>query len=337
MRFFALLPLSSLLTQSSLVWADGAVPTYHAEPYLTANSSAFGPLIEGAAVDRRGNFFAVSYAASKAIVGQAYACQEPFFQDHVLPSAWFNAIRFHVDRHGVQEAYLGDVVNHRVVRLRDPGDRGHFVHSEVFCQDPAMLQPNDLAIAHSTARLFLSGMRFSPDSVVGDGDLWTCDAKGTATKLGSFYRTNGIEVSPDERTLYLSEATNRAGKVVSNVIHAFDLDSSSGTIANGRVLVDFALLDNSASYDVDGMRVDVNGNLYVCRWGAGTIAKISPAGTLLAYVRLATIAKVTNLEFAGPVGRDLYAVGACKDDPTKGCVDRYLDAAQGRAFCALQS
>ncbi|KAJ2829715.1 hypothetical protein FBU31_002644, partial [Coemansia sp. 'formosensis'] len=143
-------------------------------------------------------------------------------------------------------------------------------------------------------------------------------------------------VSPDEKTLYLSEAINQDGNVVSNVIHAFDLDAHGGTIRNGRVLVDFAQLDNSASNDVDGMRTDSAGNLYVSRWGAGKIAKISPAGTLLAYVRLATIDTVTNLEFAGPNGRDLYAVGACKEDPTKGCIDRYSSSAQGRAFCALQ-
>ncbi|KAJ2067344.1 hypothetical protein GGI08_001419 [Coemansia sp. S2] len=325
-----------LLVSLVLAGAHASVPTYDAQPYLCANSTMFGSLIEGAAVDRHGNFYAVNYKDDKAAVGQAFTQQKLFFEDLERPNTWFNAVRFNVDRHGVQEAYLGDVTNHRVVRVRDPGGKGQFLHSEVFCQSPDILQPNDLAIAHSTGRVFLSGMRFTADSVVGDGDLWTCDATGTAIRLGTFYRTNGIEVSPDEKTLYLSEAINKGGNVVSNVIHAFDLDAHTGTICNGRVLVDFAQLDNSASNDVDGMRTDLAGNLYVSRWGAGKIAKISPAGTLLAYVHLATIDRVTNLEFAGPSGRDLYAVGACKDDPAKGCIDRYSTSAQGRAFCALQ-
>ncbi|KAJ2629193.1 hypothetical protein GGF44_004320, partial [Coemansia sp. RSA 1694] len=299
-----LLPLFPLLPLLPLI---AAVPTHLAHSFIAANSSAFGALIEGAAVDRHGFLYAVGYNSSKTAVGQAYARQQLFFEDTERPSAWFNGVRFAVDPHGVQEAYLGDVANHRVVRVRDVGGGRRFAHSEVFCQSPAFLQPNDLAFAHAARRVFLSGMRFATDSAVGDGDLWTCDSAGTATKLGSFHRTNGIEVSPDEKTLYLSEAVNRHGRVVSNVIHAFDLDADAGTISNARVLVDFAALDDSAANDVDGMRADSQGNLYVTRWGAGKIAKISPAGALLAYIALANIAEVTNLEFAGPSGRDLYA------------------------------
>ncbi|KAJ2896558.1 hypothetical protein IWW38_001983 [Coemansia aciculifera] len=328
-----LLLLASL---SSLALALATVPTYHAQPFLDASNTAFGSLIEGAAVDRHGNFYAVNYNGSKAAVGQAYPCQSLLFADLHRSSSWFNAVRFSVDKHGVQEAYLGDVANHRVVRLRDPGGKAQFMHSEVLCQSPDFLQPNDLAIAHSTGRVFLSGMRFTADSVVGDGDLWTCDSAGTATKLGSFYRTNGIEVSPDEKTLYLSEAINKNDSVVSNVIHAFDLDAKKGSISNARVLVDFAKLDDSAANDVDGMRTDSQGNLYVTRWGAAKIAKISPTGELLAYIALANIVQVTNLEFAGPNGSDLFAVGACTDNSAKGCIDKYSTSAQGHAFIVQQ-
>ena len=43
--------------------------------------------------------------------------------------------------------------------------------------------------------------------------------------------TNGIEVSPDERTLYLNESTQRN-------IWAYDL-SSEGEISNKRLLIKF--------------------------------------------------------------------------------------------------
>ncbi|KAJ1722927.1 hypothetical protein LPJ53_002719 [Coemansia erecta] len=325
--------LATVLASASLA---ASVHVYHAEPYITAADSGFGPLIEGAAVDKSGGFYAVNFNDSKAATGMAFPGQALFYKDKILNDSWFNAIRFNIDSRGVQEAYLGDVFNHRIVRVRDPGGSGKFVHSETFCHNPEILQPNDLAIAHSTGRLFLSGMRFASDSAVGDGDLWTCDSNGTATRLGVFYRTNGIEVSPDERTLYLSEAVNRKDKVVSNVIHAFDLDARQGTVTRKRVFVDFKQLDGSESNDVDGMRTDVLGNLYVARWGAGKIAKISPDGKLLAYIVLASIAEVTNLEFAGPKGTHLFAVGACKSDPSRGCVDRYSGSVRGRAFSSLQ-
>ncbi|KAJ1801904.1 hypothetical protein LPJ56_006322 [Coemansia sp. RSA 2599] len=178
-------------------------------------------------------------------------------------------------------------------------------------------------------------MRFTPDTAVGDGDLWTCSAGGTAKKLGSFRRTNGIELSPDEKTLYLSEASNVGGKVVSNLVLAFDVDVRTGEISRKRVFADFGSLDGSGANDVDGMRADAHGNLYVARWGAGKIAKLSPAGALVAYIRLPGIDQVTNLELAGPHGRDLFAVGACKSNPAKGCIDRYTVPVEGRAFSNL--
>ncbi|KAJ2793503.1 hypothetical protein H4R20_006521 [Coemansia guatemalensis] len=312
------------------------VPMLHAVPYLTAENTTFGALVEGAGVDHWGDLYAVHYKGSKAAVGRAFKTPALFFRDRVDDASWFNAIRFSTDRDGVHEAYIGDVTNHRVVRVRDPGGKGAFFHFETFCHDPDMLQPNDLAIAYSTRRLFLSGMRFANNSVIGDGDLWTCNEQGTATRLGTFHRTNGVEVSPDEKTLYISEAVDQNGKAVSNVIHAFDLDAQRGTIRNKRTLVDFGQLDGSADHDIDGMRTDVNGNLYVTRWGAGRIAKISPTGQLLAYIELATISEATNLEFAGTGGRELFVVGACVSDPTKGCIDRWAGPVQGHVFASLQ-
>jgi sugar lactone lactonase YvrE len=42
-------------------------------------------------------------------------------------------------------------------------------------------------------------------------------------------RTNGIELSPDEKTLYVSEAFNREFIPVSNVVWQFDVDILTGT------------------------------------------------------------------------------------------------------------
>ncbi|PIA14857.1 calcium-dependent phosphotriesterase [Coemansia reversa NRRL 1564] len=199
-----------------------------------------------------------------------------------------------------------------------------------------MLQPNDLAFAPSSGRIFLSGMNYTSDSEIGDGDLWTCDSKGAAKSLGQFYRTNGIEVSPDEKTLYLSESQNKGGAVVSNRILAFDLDASSGAVENKRVFVDFGKLDKTADTDIDGMRTDKEGNLYVTRNGVGKIAVFTPAGELSAYISSPSIDFVASLEFGGPTGTDLYMVGKCKDDETKGCVDKFSATITGRAFADLQ-
>ncbi|KAJ1846774.1 hypothetical protein LPJ70_001868 [Coemansia sp. RSA 2708] len=308
--------------------AAAAVPAHRAQPYLTAQTSAFGALIEGAGVDSLGRLYAVHYNASTAAVGRVFPAQELFYADRARPAAWFNGVRF-----GGGAALLADVRGHRVARVRD---MGAFSHAETRCHDAAMLQPNDLALAHSTGRLFLSGMNYTRDSAVGSGDLWTCDARGVATRLGLFHRTNGIELSPDERTLYLSEAENKGGAVVANRILAFDVDAATGAVSNRRTFADFGALDGSAASDVDGMRADERGFLYVARWGRGRVAVLTPAGALHAYILLSTISEVTSVELAGPAGRDLFAVGACSADPARGCVERWPAPARGRAFARLQ-
>jgi len=66
--------------------------------------------------------------------------------------------------------------------------------------------------------------------------------------VDDFDRPNGLAFSPDEKMLYVS--STRSGEVI-----AFDLQSD-GTLANRRVFA-------KASGLTDGIKVDVNGNLYV--------------------------------------------------------------------------
>jgi sugar lactone lactonase YvrE len=49
-----------------------------------------------------------------------------------------------------------------------------------------------------------------------------------AARLLRMGRTNGIELSPDEKTLYISEAFNREFIPVSNVVWQFDVDILTG-------------------------------------------------------------------------------------------------------------
>ena len=77
----------------------------------------------------------------------------------------------------------------------------------------------------------------------------------------------------------------------------------SGDISNRRLLIAF---DEEG---LDGMRCDVAGNLYVARWGAGVVLKLSPAGEILQEVKLHG-KNCTNLTFGGPDGRTCYVTVA---------------------------
>jgi len=130
---------------------------------------------------------------------------------------------------------------------------------------------------------------------------------------------NGIGISPDQKTLYVSET-------VGNCILKFTVNGDGSL--QGRA--NFALLNrlvpnknDSWWLGPDSMKIDRRGNLYVAQWFGGKVLKISPAGTLLHVFPIAAGDGTTNVAF-GPDGKDLY-VTVVKDptDPqAKGSIVR---------------
>jgi sugar lactone lactonase YvrE len=76
----------------------------------------------------------------------------------------------------------------------------------------------------------------------------------------------------------------------------------------------------------NGMRCDLAGNLYVTRWGRGTIAKLSPDGELLQEIPLHG-KKCTNIAFGGPDGRTCYVTLA-----DQGNIERFRVEHPGRSW-----
>ena len=102
--------------------------------------------------------------------------------------------------------------------------------------------------------------------------------------------TNGVEVSPDGKRLYVNESVQR------NVV--FDIQPDGG-VANKRLLRQFP------DHGFDGMRCDADGNLYITRYGKGTVAVLSPEGEVLREINVLG-ARPSNLCFGGPDGRTVY-------------------------------
>jgi gluconolactonase len=86
---------------------------------------------------------------------------------------------------------------------------------------------------------------------------------------------NGLAFSPDERTLYVSNADSKR-----LVWMAFPV-RSDGTLGRGRVLYDGTELLNGRRGTADGMKVDRSGNIYGA--GPGGVYVFSPEGTLLGW------------------------------------------------------
>ena len=248
---------------------------YLATPLTATNSFTAG--IEGPACDRAGNIFAVNFAQQQTIGRTTTAGQSEVFV--TLPNdSVGNGIRF--DRAG--RMYVADYVGHNVLRI-DPTTRA----VTVLVHEPMMNQPNDLAIAPN-GTLYAS----DPNWKAKAGQLWRIDPDGTTTRLAAdMGTTNGVEVSPDGKRLYVNESVQRN-------VWVFDIQPDGG-VANKRLLRQFP------DHGFDGMRCDADGNLYITRYGKGTVVVLSPAGQVLREIDVLG-ARPSNLCFGGPDGRTVY-------------------------------
>ncbi|MSV27159.1 MAG: hypothetical protein EXQ52_00180 [Bryobacterales bacterium] len=141
-------------------------------------------------------------------------------------------------------------------------------------------RPNDLVAAKNGNVYFNSGgtYRVSPD--------------GKVTLIGKDLRTNGIMLSPDEKTLYVTNGP---------VVVAFDVQPD-GSVKNLR---DFGKLE--AGGNGDGMAVDSTGRLYVTSQAKG-IQVFSPEGKYLGVIP--TPRDVASIAFSGPDKKTLYVTSA---------------------------
>jgi gluconolactonase len=232
--------------------------------------------IEGPACDSQGNVYAVNYAHEGTIgqVGPDGQCRVFV----TLPQGSVgNGIRFHSDG----SMLIADYTGHNVLRVDMPTRA-----IAVYAHDERLNQPNDICITKNDL-VFAS----DPNWARGDGRLWRVRAGAFELLEDEMGTTNGIEVGPDEHTLYVNETTARR-------IWAYDL-SDRGEISNKRLFHQFE------EFLLDGMRCDAAGNLLVTRFGGGRVAMLSPTGELVREIALRG-KNCTNLTFGGPDGRTVY-------------------------------
>jgi signal peptidase len=241
--------------------------------------------IEGPAVDAAGNLYVVNFK-EKGTIGKvpSGASQSELFA--MLPAGSIgNGIRF--DRDG--RMYVADYKKHNVFVFESGETVPHvYFHSSQFHQ------PNDLAIA-TDGTLYAS----DPSPSQGEsGRIWRItrgpNGEGRGEVMSSERdmgeKTNGLDLSPDGGTLYVSESNTRE-------VWAYELQEGK--------LVAPRLVKKFPEAELDGLRTDVDGKIFVARPGHGTVAVLAPDGTLVREIEVLGD-NPSNLTFGGPDGKTVF-------------------------------
>lgn len=144
----------------------------------------------------------------------------------------------------------------------------------------------------------------------GSGILYRYDPDGTWHVMDQgFTLINGLDWSPDRRTLYVTDSRAPA-------IYAYDHAPASGTISERRVFPTFGPNDRFP----DGLLVGPDGALWSTLFGAGAIQRIEPDGRFTRRIDL-PVPRPTSCAFSRD-GRRLFVTTA-----TLGLSDAELEAA----------
>lgn len=248
---------------------------YQSRAYLPEKTFTSG--IEGPAVDAQGNLYAVNHTKEGTIGKISLYHTSEIFIELPKPSVG-NGIRF--DSQG--NMLIADYVGHHILKV-DMQTKA----ISILAHEPRMNQPNDIAMMDNDIVL-----ASDPNWRNSTGQLWRITPDGKTTLLESqMGTTNGIEVAPDQSRLYVNESIQRK-------IWRYDLDAN-GNISNKQLFAEFP------DHGLDGMRCDIQGNLYVTRYGKGSVAIFTPEGNLLKEVFLHG-KNASNVAFGGKDGKTVF-------------------------------
>jgi sugar lactone lactonase YvrE len=261
--------------------------------------------IEGPAVDLDGNLYVVNFGSQGAIgkLAPGSTVSEKFID---LPKGSVgNSIRF--ARDGTM--FIADYKKHNifVVRKGNPTPEVWF-HSE------QMSQPNDMTIGRD-GTIYASDPNWKGRS----GQIWRIAHAADGSVQGQVMAapramgtTNGIDLSPDGKTLYVGESG-------SGQIWAYEV--SGNELNNARLVKAF---DRDT---IDGVRTDVGGKLLIARILKGSIAVLNPDGKVQREIALKG-REPSNLAFGGKDGKTIFVT-----QRQGGSIESFRTDEEGREHC----
>ena len=243
--------------------------------------------VEGPATDDHGNVYAVNYQEEGTIgIINRNGDHSTFVK---LPNGSIgNGIRFGREH----QMFVADYTNHNILEI-DMRTKS----IEIYAHEDTANQPNDIAIAPNKT-LYAS----DPNWADGTGNIWKVTKENGFELLeNNMGTTNGIEVSPDGKKLYVNESVQRK-------VWVYDI-LKNGDIKNKKELISFE------DFGLDGIRCDPEGKLYICRYDKGSIAVVSNTGKLIREIKTKG-KKPSNLTFSNDY-KYIYVTIA-----DRGCIEK---------------
>lgn len=181
----------------------------------------------------------------------------------------------------------------RISRLEGDGRRTTLADRY---QGKRLNSPNDLLVAANGDVYFtdppfgLPGTFDDPGKELAFSGVYRLTPNGQLTLLTDALRApNGLALSPDARTLYVSNADRSHAVWMAFAIQA------DGTLGPGRVLRDETARIATRPGAPDGMKVDADGHLFAA--GPGGVYVMTPDGALLGMIDLGVA--TSNVAFGG--------------------------------------
>lgn len=206
-----------------------------------------------------------------------------------------------------------------------PAAGGLRLLARVEAGDPAM-RMNDGG-CDRRGRFFAGTMAWA--RTPGAGSLYRLDPGGAVERvLSGLTLSNGIDWSPDGRTLYLVDSGHHR-------VDRFDFDEEHGRLGGRAPLIALAPGEGMP----DGLTVDVEGCLWVALYGRGVVRRFSPDGAALpAFDVTVPASKVTSCAFGDGDLQSLYVTSARRGlsaearalEPHAGAVFRARPGVEGR-------
>jgi sugar lactone lactonase YvrE len=279
--------------------------TFRSQPITPAGEYTFG--IEGPAVDRNGDLYVTNFRKQGTIGKLAPGASQSELFAMLPEGSVSSAIRF--DRDG--RMFVADYKKHNIFLLSADGTRiENYFHSDAFNQ------PNDMAIA-ADGTIYAS----DPDWKRHDGQIWRIAREADGSVRGEKMQadrpmntTNGIDLSPDGKTLYVGESDSRE-------IWSYRIEGTN--------LLAPKLVKRFSDFSIDGIRTDMSGRLFVARILKGTVAVLSPQGAVEHEIGLSA-KEPTNMAFGGIDGKTVFVT-----QRQGGLIESFRTDRPGREACLV--